>query len=152
MSSVSQPGFRPQLAVTKLPLNDLPDRRIGNVEEAADVGRVVFNNAGMGLKNIHMRSLILLFSIMATNSTASHYPEEATHVAEWIGEDAAYGLVLYGHRSSSMLIESDMPALSLLSRASLVNKSLLRLRYIIVPFFKVSIADYLRGSKEKTAL
>ena len=73
-------------------------------------------------------------------------------MAEWIGEDAAYGLVLYGHRSSSMLIESDMPALSLLSRASLVNKSLLRLRYIIVPFFKVSIADYLRGSKEKTAL
>src|SRR5207245_9430774 len=33
------------------------DRRcgIGEVEEAANVGRVVFNDSGMGLKNIHIR-------------------------------------------------------------------------------------------------
>jgi len=50
-----QEWFRPQLALTQLPLNDLTDRGIGNVEEAANVGRVVVNNARMDVKNIHMR-------------------------------------------------------------------------------------------------
>jgi hypothetical protein len=50
-----QEWFRPQLAFVQLLLNDLENRGIGNVEETADVGRVVCNDAGMGLKNIHSR-------------------------------------------------------------------------------------------------
>ena len=41
-----QEWFRPQLALAQLPLNDLQDRGIGDVEEAANVGRVVFNDSG----------------------------------------------------------------------------------------------------------
>ena len=50
-----QEWFRPQLAFAQLSLNDLQDCGIGDVEEAANVGRIVFNDSGMGLKNIHIR-------------------------------------------------------------------------------------------------
>ncbi len=96
-----QEWFRPQLAFAQLPLNDLQDRGIGNVEEAANVGCVVCNNAGMGLKNIHMKSLMLRLKSLAFQGDGW---EQHSTVLPGGMLCTLYGLVLYGHRSPSMLV------------------------------------------------
>ena len=51
------------------------------------------------------QALILLYSLMAGNTTASYCPGEAAHVVGQIGEDAVYARVLYDHRFPSMLVK-----------------------------------------------
>jgi hypothetical protein len=94
-------GFR---IASQFPLNNLSDGGIGNVEEAADIGRIVVNDAGLGLKNIH-ETLLLLCSVMAGDNTASHGPGEAAHVRGQMGEDIVYAQGLYSHRFPGMLVE-----------------------------------------------
>jgi hypothetical protein len=96
-----QEWFRPQLALAQLALNHLPNRRISNVKETANVRRVVVNNAGMDVQDIHMRPLTLLCSVMAGNTTTRYSPGEAAHIAGQVGKDAAYALMLYSHKSPS---------------------------------------------------
>ena len=62
----------PELTLIQLILDLITDRRVGDLEKATDVGGIVFDNAGMRLKNIHGIYLLHFNWCLAGRKPAAH--------------------------------------------------------------------------------
>ena len=51
-------GFRPKLAFRQFPVNLFADLGIRDVQEATDVGRVIADDPGVGIEDVHCKSLL----------------------------------------------------------------------------------------------